>query len=74
MTVVSAEDQAAKPDQELVVGFWTLVILLKLVVILSGVVVLLVVVTELYLVAGAIVLIILGLSLRWLRMYQSISP
>lgn len=61
-------------EKELVVGFWTLVLLLKLIVVLAGIVVLLLLFTEFYVVAAAVTLLTIGLTLRWIRMYRSTRP
>lgn len=61
-----------RPDEELVVGFWTLVLLIKLLVVLSGAAIFVFLFTDFHLIGFAIILIGVGISMRWYRLYRSI--
>ena len=63
---------SADPPKELVVGFWTLVLLLKLAILAIGVGVIVLIFTDVLVLGGALVIVGIIVLIRWILTYRSL--
>lgn len=62
----------SSPPQELVIGFWTLVILAKLVVLVFSAGVIVLAFTDVPIAGAALILLGVGVAIRWVRLFRRV--
>ena len=66
------DSTSSHPPEDLVVGFWTLVLLFKLAILAIGIGVLVLIFTDVILLGGALLAVGLVVLLRWILTYRKI--